>query len=264
MHIHHLNCGTINVMGGVAIVGTGGLFKRANGVIHCLLAETNDGLVLVDTGFGTADFSQPTPLNNLFVSLSGSPREPAETALAQVQQIFSGRTWRWGELGVDVTEEMHLVADEIVAVTHVTGSGVRAAFVDQALREHPDLAPAPITKMAVLRLSDDTVASYVAEHPAAIGYLAWGALQAAPAALGERPVKTLAIEDVAPGPKQVASGDYPLSLPLFFVARSEPTGVERQFLDFCLGPQGQRIIAKSYAPQSRNPPINKAQPLRPD
>ena len=114
--------------------------------------------------------------------------------------------------------------------------------------KHPDREPAPITTMAVLRFSSGTVAAYVAEHPTAIGYVALGALQSSPAALGERPVKVLSIEGVAPGPKQVAAGDYPLSLPLFYVARSEPSGVERQFLDFVLSPQGQRIVAQSYAP----------------
>ena len=87
MHIHHLNCGTINVYGGVAIIGTGGLIKPARGVIHCLLVETDDGLALVDTGFGTRDFTDPTTLNNWFITLSGSPRDPAETALAQVRQL---------------------------------------------------------------------------------------------------------------------------------------------------------------------------------
>jgi glyoxylase-like metal-dependent hydrolase (beta-lactamase superfamily II) len=87
MRIHHLNCGTINVFGGVAIIGTGGLLTPARGVIHCLLAETNDGLLLVDTGFGTRDFTGPTRLNNWFITLSGSPRDVEETALAQVQRL---------------------------------------------------------------------------------------------------------------------------------------------------------------------------------
>ena len=35
-------------------------------VCHCLLIETEAGLVLVDTGFGTRDVAQPRRLNPLF------------------------------------------------------------------------------------------------------------------------------------------------------------------------------------------------------
>ncbi|GAB4459293.1 MAG: hypothetical protein Kow00120_27510 [Anaerolineae bacterium] len=35
MRLHHLNCGTIRVFGGVAMIGTGSLRTRAPGVIHC-------------------------------------------------------------------------------------------------------------------------------------------------------------------------------------------------------------------------------------
>jgi glyoxylase-like metal-dependent hydrolase (beta-lactamase superfamily II) len=87
MQVHHLNCGTISVWGGVAIIGTGGLFKPAHGVIHCILAETDDGLLLIDTGFGTRDFIAPTPLNNWFITLSGSPRDQRETAVDQVRRL---------------------------------------------------------------------------------------------------------------------------------------------------------------------------------
>jgi glyoxylase-like metal-dependent hydrolase (beta-lactamase superfamily II) len=87
MRCYHLNCGTISVWGGVAIIGTGGLFTPAHGVIHCILAESDDGLVLIDTGFGTRDFISPTPLNNWFITLSGSPRDQRETAVEQVRRL---------------------------------------------------------------------------------------------------------------------------------------------------------------------------------
>jgi glyoxylase-like metal-dependent hydrolase (beta-lactamase superfamily II) len=87
MRRYHLNCGTIHVVGGVAIIGTGGLFKRAHGVIHCILTETDDGLLLVDTGFGTRDFTSPTALNNWFITLSGSPRDQGETAVEQIRRL---------------------------------------------------------------------------------------------------------------------------------------------------------------------------------
>ena len=164
----------------------------------------------------------------------------ASLTLAQLQQVFSGRTWRWSELGIADDAQ---VGAEIVVVSREPGSGTRAAFEDLALRERLDQDPSPVTTMAVLRLSSAAVVAYVAEHPAAIGYVALGALAASSEGAS---VKPLAIEGVPPGPEQVSSGAYRLSLPFHLVARKEPTGAGRQFLDFCLSPAGQRIVSQQY------------------
>jgi glyoxylase-like metal-dependent hydrolase (beta-lactamase superfamily II) len=87
MRVHHLNCGTINVPGGVAITGTGGPLTRAPGVTHCILVETDDGLLLVDTGFGTRDCLVPTFFMRLMIAVSGWPRDLEETAVRQVERL---------------------------------------------------------------------------------------------------------------------------------------------------------------------------------
>ena len=54
MHIHHLNCGTHCPIGGSFYDGRSrGL--HADICTHCLLIETDGGLVLVDTGYGIQD-----------------------------------------------------------------------------------------------------------------------------------------------------------------------------------------------------------------
>jgi glyoxylase-like metal-dependent hydrolase (beta-lactamase superfamily II) len=88
MNVHHLNCGTLYLpLFGVAYVGVGGLFTPARIVIHCLLVETEQGLLLVDTGFGTRDCLRPTPFMRLLMALGGSPRELQETALKQIERL---------------------------------------------------------------------------------------------------------------------------------------------------------------------------------
>ena len=87
VRVHHLNCGTINVVGGVALIGTGGLFTRAPGVTHCLLVETDDGLLFVDTGMGTRDYTAPTLFVRCSQAVGGMPRDLEETALAQVKRL---------------------------------------------------------------------------------------------------------------------------------------------------------------------------------
>lgn len=57
--IHHLNCATIYHPGGRFWDGRPGVMRTASLVCHCLLVEREDGLVLIDTGLGTADLAQP-------------------------------------------------------------------------------------------------------------------------------------------------------------------------------------------------------------
>ncbi len=58
---------------------------RGHMVAHCLLLETErDGLILIDTGFGTRDVSGQTSLSGPFKNLVGPKLDHAETALAQI------------------------------------------------------------------------------------------------------------------------------------------------------------------------------------
>jgi glyoxylase-like metal-dependent hydrolase (beta-lactamase superfamily II) len=77
--VHHLNCATMCPR------AAGFLLKTDHMVAHCLLVETaKDGLVLVDTGFGTRDIEGATGIPGAFRALVGPRLDRAETAIAQV------------------------------------------------------------------------------------------------------------------------------------------------------------------------------------
>jgi glyoxylase-like metal-dependent hydrolase (beta-lactamase superfamily II) len=71
--IHHLNCGTMCPHAGPDLV------------CHVLLIEGPDGLVLVDTGFGTGDVERPGQLGRMFNTLVRPKLDRTETALSQLQ-----------------------------------------------------------------------------------------------------------------------------------------------------------------------------------
>jgi glyoxylase-like metal-dependent hydrolase (beta-lactamase superfamily II) len=87
MSIHHLNCGTMRPY-----------WPRVRAIVYCLLVECDDGLVLIDTGFGLQDCVGPTPLMRSFTALLRVPRSPGETAARQVV-----------ELGLAVEDVRHIV-----------------------------------------------------------------------------------------------------------------------------------------------------------
>ena len=86
MRVHHLNCGTLCPHGRRLLAGEGGLLEPAKVVCHCLLIETDDGLVLVDTGFGVEDTRDLGRLGVAF-KLMRPRAELAETALKQVEAL---------------------------------------------------------------------------------------------------------------------------------------------------------------------------------
>ncbi|WP_243790492.1 MBL fold metallo-hydrolase [Saccharopolyspora gloriosae] len=129
MRVHHLNCATMRPLGGRLIDGADGVLRSAEMVCHCLLIETEQGLVLVDTGFGTSDVQDPrSSLPWAFRRLMRPVLDPEETALRQVRR-----------LGHDPADVRHIVLTHLDidhagglpdfphAQVHVFGPELRAA-----------------------------------------------------------------------------------------------------------------------------------------
>ncbi|MEX2106865.1 MAG: MBL fold metallo-hydrolase [Solirubrobacterales bacterium] len=130
MRIHHLSCGSLCPLGGQLIGGDGGLLSAANVVCHCLLIESSDGLVLVDTGFGTNDAHDPAQLGAAFRALLRPRPRVGETAVTQVGRLgFAAADVRHivvthldldhaGGLADFPAAEVHVLAPELAAAMH--------------------------------------------------------------------------------------------------------------------------------------------------
>lgn len=85
MRIHHLNCATCCPMGGHFMDGITPGIGEAKIICHCLLIETNSGLVLIDSGMGLNDVKNPKRINSLFRNVLLRPLlRPEETAYEQI------------------------------------------------------------------------------------------------------------------------------------------------------------------------------------
>ena len=123
MKVHHLNCGTMHAPG-------------APLVCHVLLVETADGLVLVDTGFGTQDCTDPSGRLGFSRHAFRPLLSHKETAVHQIE-----------ELGFDAADVRHILvthfdldhigglADFPDAHVHVTAAEARGAVHAPSWRE---------------------------------------------------------------------------------------------------------------------------------
>jgi glyoxylase-like metal-dependent hydrolase (beta-lactamase superfamily II) len=76
MAIRFLNCGTLHLP-----------FRDLAHGVTCLLVETNQGPVLIDTGLGVGDYLHPSWLMRFFTAVMRSPRDLNQTALHQLKRL---------------------------------------------------------------------------------------------------------------------------------------------------------------------------------
>src|SRR5687767_12726005 len=86
MRLHHLNCILTCPLGGRLMDGrTATILQRGHLACHCLLIETADSLVLVDTGFGLRDVADPpSRLSRFFLALVRPEFREEMTAIRQI------------------------------------------------------------------------------------------------------------------------------------------------------------------------------------
>jgi phosphate transport system substrate-binding protein len=142
--------------------------------------------------------------------------------LLEVQNIFNGNIGSWGLLGG---------ADApITVVTREEGSGTRGAFQELVMKKDR------ISSRAVVEDSNGTVREIVANDPHSIGFISLGLVDAR--------VKAVDLDGVEPTRENIDAKRYRLVRPFLFVTNGPPKPAARDFIDFVLSPQGQKLISQ--------------------
>lgn len=89
MRVHHLNCISTCPAGGKLMDGrTSSIVERGHLTCHCLLLETDEGLILVDTGLGLRDVAEPrSRLSGFFLALVSPDFREEMTAARQIERM---------------------------------------------------------------------------------------------------------------------------------------------------------------------------------
>ena len=131
--------------------------------------------------------------------------------------------------------------DPIAVISREDGSGTRGAFIELMGIEEKD-ADGNKTDMttadAIITNNTEVMMSTVAGDPAAIGYVSLGSL-------GDQ-VKALTVDGAEATAENVKSGAYKVSRPFNIATKGEPTGVAKDFINFILSADGQKVVSEDY------------------
>jgi len=139
----------------------------------------------------------------------------------QVEQIFTGEITDWSAVGGS--------GGKISVYTRNTSSGTYAEFKELAMKKR-DYAP-DSQKLA----GNEQIDQEVGKNPNGVGYVGLAYTKATG-------VKVVPIDGASPSKESVLGKSYPYARPTFFYTNGEPTGVVKEFIDFIVGPDGQKIV----------------------
>jgi phosphate transport system substrate-binding protein len=151
------------------------------------------------------------------------PRNPvANLSIDQIKRIFSGQMTNWSEAG----GRNH----PITLVTREEGSGTRESF------QHLLMGKTEISLAALVQDSNGAIRQVIADDPNAIGYISLG--------LVNNQVKALKIDGVEANVENIKKGRYMFVRPFLFVFKTHPQGLAKNFLDYILSPEGQKLLVQ--------------------
>lgn len=172
------------------------------------------------------------------IAIIVNPQNSAQyITLDQVNRIYTGKITKWTEItGANVPNSNN----QIVIIGRDSSSGTRTYFDETVLNK---VSP---VKTMLEQNSNGAVAQSVSQTPGAIGYVSIGFVSSDVKAL---PLWYDANTIISPSVSAVKDKTYPVSRDLYMITNGQPTGLTKDFLDFLLSSEGQKIVAdQGYVP----------------
>jgi phosphate transport system substrate-binding protein len=165
----------------------------------------------------------PVPIAYDAIAIIVHPSNPVTNlSIDQIKGIFSRQMTNWREAG----GRNH----PLTLVTREEGSGTRESF------QHLIMGKTEISLAALVQDSNGAIRQVVADDPNAIGYISLG--------LVNDRVKALKIDGVEANVENIKKRRYQFVRPFLFVFKTQPQGMAKNFLDYILSPEGQKLLVQ--------------------
>ncbi|MCE5273053.1 phosphate ABC transporter substrate-binding protein [bacterium] len=162
-----------------------------------------------------------------------NPANPVTTlTLEQLDKIYTGQYDNWKQVGGQDAP--------IVVLSRESSSGTYVFFQEHVLKKKD------YTPNARLMPATSAIIQSVAADAQSIGYVGLGYAVDAGDKVHMISVKADdSAPAVIPSESTVKSGEYSISRPLYLYTNGEPQGHIKQFIDYCLGAEGQKIVRET-------------------
>ncbi len=156
----------------------------------------------------------------------------SELTLEQLKAIYTGAVTNWTQVGGP--------DQPIQAVSRESSSGTYAFFQEHVLQNEDYVATAQLLPATA------AIVQAISSEPWSIGYVGLGYVAGAGGSIKAIGIKTSdASPAVGASEETVLSGAYGISRALFLYAAEPVSPLIRAFVDFCTGPEGQRIVRET-------------------
>ncbi|MBI4384562.1 MAG: phosphate ABC transporter substrate-binding protein [Nitrospinae bacterium] len=147
----------------------------------------------------------------------------------QIRDIYLGKIGNWKDVGGPDRR--------IVVIDKETHRGTRHVFMQYVFGDEQARAPGA----RLVTGSNNEEQTKVAQSDAAIGMLSVAWINPDVVGVGIREGGKV----IQPTLESVRDGSFPISRNLNLVTAGEPRGIVKEFIDFILGPEGQKIVEES-------------------
>ncbi len=170
------------------------------------------------------------------VSIIVNPGNPVgRLTTNQLSAIYTGTITNWKQVGGEDSR--------IVVLSRDKSSGTHVFFLQRVVRQGSAESTLEYGKSVLMLPSSQAIADEVAGNQAAIGYVGIGYVDEA-----RHKLIAVAVDEdspyVEPTLANVVNGTYPIARPLYLYTAGEPKGIIKDFIDFALGDEGQKIVEK--------------------
>jgi phosphate transport system substrate-binding protein len=234
---------TVQVAGGGSGVGIAGLIDGILDVASSSREMEPDEKERAQKRNGTAPSESRVGLDALAIYVHGG--NPIDTiSIDELAEIYGdgGTILKWPDLGV---QNAACASGEIIRVSRQNNSGTYVYFREAVLGREREFKLGSIDQSG----SKDVV-TLVSRTPCAIGYS--GMAYHIPEVKQVKVAKKKGEAGVAPTLETAVSGSYPIARPLYLYTRAAPEGALKEFVDWTLGPEGQKIVQDiGYVPVAK-------------
>lgn len=211
---------SIQVTGGGSGTGISALINGTTDICNSSRPMKQSEIKKLKERFGSLGVEIPCAKDGITIYLH-SGNSVSNLTMDQLKQIYTGKITNWKQVGGKDSK--------IIMYSRENNSGTYVYFKDNVLGGQ-DYAPScqnlPGTAAVVNAVSKDVNG---------IGYGGHGY---------SKGVKMCKVNGIDPTKENIGNGKYPISRSLYLYLRNRPSGAIKQFIDWVLSPEGQKVVTQ--------------------